>query len=253
MRSFGHKSDLVSVELLHIPPLKSPMGWREVRIHECAERLVPLSTLDPDRIVVDARYYKEGYPHATKECYARETVARLLCEASKALPPRWKIVVFDAWRPLAVQQQLFERYKTKLRSDYPEATDDALIHEAQKYVSLPSSNPASPSPHVTGGAIDLSVSDDNHRNLEMGTEFDSFDDRSHTAYYQSKLEREGELAPQELIWLRNRSALFHILTRVGFTNYPQEWWHFDYGNQFWARIKGLKAIYGIASLNEGES
>jgi len=22
---------------------------------------------------------------------------------------------------------------------------------------------------------------------------------------------------------------------VGFSNYPYEWWHFDYGNQFWAQ------------------
>lgn len=33
---------------------------------------------------------------------------------------------------------------------------------------------------------------------------------------------------------------------AGFINYPEEWWHFDYGNQFWAKLAGKKAIYGAA-------
>lgn len=253
VKFFEHKSDLKAVDYLQVPPLKNPAGWRRVRIHECGEKLVPLSTLTPDRIVVDPQYYKGGYSHAMKECYARQTVAELLCKASEALPPSWKIVIFDAWRPLALQKQLFESYKAKLRSDYPEASENRLNQEAQKYISLPSSNPASPSPHVTGGAVDLTLRDDMNRNLDMGTEFDVLDEKSHMGYYQLKLERKGELTALELTWLRNRAILFHTLTQAGFTNYPEEWWHFDFGNQFWARIKRVKAIYGIAFLNKGHS
>jgi D-alanyl-D-alanine dipeptidase len=33
---------------------------------------------------------------------------------------------------------------------------------------------------------------------------------------------------------------------LGFTNYPEEWWHFDYGNQFYAKIKDKAAICGVA-------
>ncbi len=36
----------------------------------------------------------------------------------------------------------------------------------------------------------------------------------------------------------------------GFTNYPMEWWHYDYGNQFWAKIKGVNAIYGRVDLRD---
>jgi len=28
------------------------------------------------------------------------------------------------------------------------------------------------------------------------------------------------------------------MTSAGFTNYPEEWWHFDFGNSFW-RFYGL--------------
>ena len=242
------RSTLVIVDI-RIPPLKNPTGWRTVKICECGEKLVSLKTLDTKRLIVDSEYYKAGYQYAVEECYARETVARMLHEASKTLPEGWKIVIFDLWRPLQLQKQLFDEYKAKLRIQHPKTDDRELDEKTQRYVSLPSSNPACPSPHVTGGAIDLSLRDEAGKNLEMGAGFDGFSDRSHTRYYEVKFEEEGKLAPQEEIYLRNRRILFHTLARVGFTNYPEEWWHFDYGNQFWARIKGVEAIYGIASLN----
>ena len=32
---------------------------------------------------------------------------------------------------------------------------------------------------------------------------------------------------------------------------PSEWWHYDYGDENWAKAKGLKALYkGIFSQNE---
>lgn len=162
-------------------------------------------------------------------------------------PLGWKIVIFDAWRSLLLQQQLFEKYKVKLKNEFFRAAEHELNQETQKYVSIPSSNLANPSPHVTGGAIDLSLRDETGKNLEMGTEFDSFEDLSKTRYFELMLEQGEKLMSQQNIWLRNRRILFHTLTQVGFTNYPEEWWHFDYGNQFWARIKGIEAIYGITS------
>jgi D-alanyl-D-alanine dipeptidase len=87
-----------------IPPLRSPAGWQEVRIRECGERLVPLSALDPRRIVVDPRYHQAGYAGAPREAYVRESVARLLHTATATLPAGWTLAILDAWRPVAVQQ-----------------------------------------------------------------------------------------------------------------------------------------------------
>ncbi|KAG0505300.1 MAG: D-alanyl-D-alanine dipeptidase [Candidatus Udaeobacter sp.] len=33
--------------------------------------------------------------------------------------------------------------------------------------------------------------------------------------------------------LRNRRLLYWIMREAGFANYPYEWWHFDWGTQFW--------------------
>ena len=33
---------------------------------------------------------------------------------------------------------------------------------------------------------------------------------------------------------KNRLILFYALTSVGFVNLPTEWWHYSYGDQYWA-------------------
>jgi D-alanyl-D-alanine dipeptidase len=225
---------------LPIPALSQPRGWQEVEIRECGERLVPLSTLAPDRIVVEARYHQEGYSGAMEECYARESVARLLLEAAKTLPPGWQVVIFDAWRPVALQRQIFDRYKARLRGEHPELTEHALDEETQRYVAWPSANPERPSPHLTGGAVDLSWRDAAGCNLDMGTDFDAFDDKSGTRYFEHQVERHGRLTPEEEVFLRNRRVLFHALAAVGFTNYPEEWWHFDYGRSQYGPVLSLE-------------
>lgn len=112
----------------------------------------------------------------------------------------------------------------------------------QTYVSLPSTNPTRPSPHNTGGAVDLTLAYEDGSQAPMGTEFDDFSVRAATAYFENK----SGLTGQEKEFRDNRRILFYALTQVGFTNYREEWWHFDYGNQFWATQNKSHAIYGRA-------
>jgi D-alanyl-D-alanine dipeptidase len=78
----------------------------------------------------------------------------------------------------------------------------------------------------------------------MGTEFDHFGPEAATRYFEDKLLKAETLTIEEYSCLQNRRLLFHVLAEVGFTNYHEEWWHFDYGNQFWGKITGKQAIYG---------
>ena len=44
---------------------------------------------------------------------------------------------------------------------------------------------------------------------------------------------------------RNRRLLLEVMTAVGLVNYPREWWHFSYGDQYWACVTGsTQARYG---------
>ncbi len=46
----------------------------------------------------------------------------------------------------------------------------------------------------------------------------------------------------------NRSILAGALGGAGFVNYPTEWWHWSYGDRYWALMTGAPAaIYGSVS------
>ncbi|MBI3289787.1 hypothetical protein HYZ78_00135 [Candidatus Microgenomates bacterium] len=42
----------------------------------------------------------------------------------------------------------------------------------------------------------------------------------------------------------------NVMEGAGFVVLDSEWWHFDFGNQFWAKQKGVKAIYGSTKPQE---
>nr|MDT0664632.1 M15 family metallopeptidase [Micromonospora sp. DSM 115978] len=44
---------------------------------------------------------------------------------------------------------------------------------------------------------------------------------------------------------RNREVLRQAMTAAGFVNYPTEWWHWSYGDRYWALLTGASAArYG---------
>ena len=81
--------------------------------------------------------------------------------------------------------------------------------------------------------------------INFGARFDEMmhpkykDERSFTEFY------EGTAGNEEA--KKNRRLLFNLMTSVGFTNYPYEFWHYDFGNQFHALCSGSEsAKYGFA-------
>ena len=133
-----------------IPLIKSVGGWKEIEIKECSEPLVLLNSRATDKISVDSQYYKSGIAHASPNLYARRGVANRLVVAASLLPPSHKLLIWDAWRPLEVQQALFNNHLDELKRSYPDKQDGELIQLAQTYVSLPSAEASKPSPHYTG-------------------------------------------------------------------------------------------------------
>lgn len=225
---------------IDIPMPISMQGWKDIPINEIGDELVSLNALSFPRLLLSPQYHAQGIEHASTEMNLRKGAAERLRIASSLLPPGLSLVIFDAHRPLAVQQSLFDKFKLELSIRSPGATEDELIALTEQYVSIPSSDPSKPSPHATGGAIDLSIASDDGTLLDMGTEWDSFNIESQSAYLKNS-------NPEAH---RNRKLLYDIMTTAGFTNYPEEWWHYDFGNQFWAHLSGNNAIYGLAQLKE---
>lgn len=149
-----------------IPNLKVD-GWKDMPIKENSEPLVPLGPFsDYSDIFTDSIYAGERFdsPYVDSNfsgrlitMFVREKVAEGLRKAQKFLPLTMRLVVFDTYRTLEVQHALYVNYKEKLSVKKPDLTNDELSQETQKMVSLPSFDPKKPSPHNTGGAVDLAI------------------------------------------------------------------------------------------------
>jgi len=230
-----------------IPPLTPPENWKLVSIAESHEPLVALARLRSASFLLEPAYFKMGIPHAIEEMYVREGVAERLLQACSRLPPGLALLIWDCWRPLEVQQSLFNQQLAVVQRESPELALAEARTRTETYVSLPAADPQHPSPHNTGGAVDLTLASAAGKPLPMGVDFDGFDESARTRILEERHERGERLSSEEAVWLANRRLLFHIMVEAGFTNYWEEWWHFDYGNQFWASVKGRHAIYGPAN------
>lgn len=225
--------------VLDIPDPISMNGWKDVLITESGEDLFCINGLH-GRILVDPQYTKMNLPNALGKMYLRIGTCTKLIAAARNLPLGYKFVIWDAFRPKEVQENLFTTFKSALKLQHPNASDEEIDLLTQTYVSKPSLDPNKPSPHITGGAIDLTVQGTDGKLLDMGTGFDHFGIEAQTAYFKYK--------PDAQTIHANRAILYTAMAKAGFTNYPQEWWHFDYGNQFWAHLAHAKAIYSVANI-----
>ena len=48
-------------------------------------------------------YWEAGWENALAGCWIRKSVAEKLYDITEELPERWGLAIFDAWRPLALQ------------------------------------------------------------------------------------------------------------------------------------------------------
>jgi len=100
---------------------------------------------------------------------------------------------------------------------------------AAKYTSPPGG-----SSHQTGGAIDVTLIDNNGSRIDMGTTLTDFGEKVHT---------DSDLIIKKQ--KENRRILYNAMTSVGFVNYPLEWWHYSYGDRMWAAYSGrTECFYG---------
>lgn len=206
----------------------------DVPIHENGERLVSLKGYS-SRIVVKPAYYENGISGAINDCFLREGAAELLKQAAKKLPEGHYFIVYDGWRPLEVQAALFKEVGDMLRSQGK--SEEEVERILPNYVDLPSKNPTKPSNHLTGGSVDVTIANEEGP-LDMGTGFDTFTELARTNAF------EEAISERDLRIRDHRRLLVEVMESVGFRNYREEWWHFDYGNQNWGLHMKKPAFYG---------
>lgn len=199
---------------------------------------------DNDIFDINLQYPLMKMKNAEIHCYVRKEVYLKLLYAHKLLPEGYKLRIFDAWRPFALQEELYERYSQEIvREFHLEGCSESQKKEIiERYVSEPVCDWLVPPVHTTGGAVDLTILDNHQHELDMGTGFDAFSDEAHTAYFENGKNNTVR---------DNRRLLYNVMTCAGFTNLPSEWWHFDFGDHFWGYYCQKPAIFrGVFTKEE---
>lgn len=225
--------------------------YRAVPIKECRE---PLAAIPRGKLafVEPHPYMALGAPYGDANPWMlRESIVASLSLVQSRLEvarPGWKILLFDAYRPNAVQAFMFARAMREqaavlgLNPDALSAEERKTVEErVQIYWAFPSDDPATPPPHSTGAAFDCTLCDEAGRKVNMGSPIDELSERSMPDHFANAKDAEGKTAHA------NRSLLRDIMIAENFTQLPHEWWHFSRGDQVaaWALGKEV-AIYGRA-------
>lgn len=240
----------MQLELQEHPIQEKSLHWDKVRnitiSPEVGEnRLIPIT--QSARLKVHPAYYHAGIIGALEAVYTRPAIVLKLQKLLTLLPDEIGILVLDAWRPYAVQVALRNNFKSQLIAKNSEASAQEIEEILNQFVAMPSQNPLYPSPHLTGGSIDLTLFNIASGDaLDMGTAFDEMDERSWSHAFENMTHKNA--TPHDLTIRNNRRLLINGMKKVGFSNLPSEWWHFDYGNQLWGYYHHCDAIYGVASL-----
>jgi D-alanyl-D-alanine dipeptidase len=186
---------------------------------------------------------------ATPDLLVRQGVAEALVRVERGLAPfGLALWLHDGWRPLATQRGLWEFYERKIRRENPSWPDMQVVHEVATFIADPrgfdEADPGTWPPHLTGGAVDVVLRERQSGTLlDFGAGFDEAGERSETDFFERELDA-GRIAPDDPRLLARR-ILTHAMTAEGFTNYPEEYWHFDLGTRLWAAVmdSGAKAFY----------
>ena len=185
--------------------------------------------------------YREAVPGAVRELWCRESLVDMLFAVNERLAEYGaEVYLWDAYRPVACQQALWDFFWERFRSDWPHAGDAELTELVRHYVSDPrrfDRNDMRTWPaHATGAAVDLTLRDLRTRELlDMGTHFDDMSTVSHSDYFE-RLLHGGRIADDDAR-LRNRRLLHWAMQAQGFINYSYECWHFDFGDQTYVMMR----------------
>ncbi len=225
-----------------IPEIEEPKFYTNVK--HVPEGFVKIST--NEKIDIRMQYPILNKTHAIEDCYLRNEVVNRLYEAQNFLPKGIKLRIWDAWRPFALQKELYDSYSQTIVKLYnlENETADKREQIIKKYISFPNKDHNFPPVHTTGGAVDVTLIKSDGTELDMGTKYDEFKDETSTAFYEKCSEK------YEIV-RNNRRILYNCMINAGFTNLPTEWWHYDYGDMFWAYYKKTPAIYIGVYTKEG--
>jgi D-alanyl-D-alanine dipeptidase len=167
----------------------------------------------------------------------REGVAVRLERAAASLPDGLRFKLYEGYRSPELQAKFYGEREAAVRSAQPSLSNDEVRVEASAFVA-----PPDVAPHATGGAVDLTLCSSEAHELDLGTTVnmppENCGGACHMAAHVSAVAR------------HNRALLTAALGAAGFVNYPPEWWHWSFGDRYWAATTGSSAQYEIVQASK---
>ncbi len=175
----------------------------------------------------------------------RYTVYKKLKEAQTRLPNKLRFCLYEAYRHPQLQKDLFAIHLQQTKIRHPNWPHEQQFTEATKLFSpmILLDGSINVAPHTTGGAIDVYLIDTDGNAIDMGI---------HPKDWMQDANGSLSLMDSEFISVEaqnNRTIMHRALSSVGFVNYPTEYWHWSYGDRYWAYCKHhAYAIYGTVNV-----
>ncbi len=170
----------------------------------------------------------------------RSGVVARLEQAQQYLPAGLRLRLYEGYRHPQIQQMLFDAQWRRMQIAHPTQSAAWCYAQAAQLASplrTFAGEPVIP-PHSTGGAVDIDIVNAAGQPLDFGMVLSDW----------------GEVSPELCatqyagltdVAARNRRLLLEVMTAAGLVNYPREWWHFSYGDRYWACVTGsAQARYG---------
>lgn len=164
------------------------------------EELVRINDID-ETIVIDLKYATEDnftgkVVYSFNTCLLRKETAQKLSNANKQLSSyNYRLKVYDGYRPPFAQEIFWEL-----------VGDERFVANPNKGGSV----------HSKGGAVDVTIVDQNGNELEMPSKFDDFSEKA--------LRNNQEMSH---IAKKNLDLLTSVMRENGFNSIETEWWHYN--------------------------
>lgn len=161
--------------------------------------LVVLTRLD-NSFMIDLKYattdnFTGKKIYSRPLCLIHRNTAQKLIRANNEFKKMgYRIKIYDAYRPYSAQRVLYDA-----------APNKTFL-----------ADPAKGSHHNRGAAVDITLVDQEGKELPMPSAFDEFNWKSRINYYGGTREQ-----------TQNRELLGSVMVKCGFKRIGSEWWHFE--------------------------
>lgn len=185
---------------------------------------------------------KPDYSNVKQYTLIRKSVYDRLKIAQAKLPKGLKLCLYEGYRNPIMQASIFRLHFQQVQAAHPDFSYEDLFRETTKMVAPARNIDGSENnpPQSTGGAIAVYLIDESGKPVNMGIQpkdWSKDKDGSLSRTFSGNISYEEQ---------QNRDIMSEALRNAGFVNYPSFYWHWSYGDQYWAHeTQQDHAIYGV--------